>query len=330
MAAIRVSVLVERGFVPTELALIQDTLRIAQRLEPNFECFVDVCTTRSEPLIEGAGGALTRATRFETLFANPPHYTIVLGGARISTSFEDIRKRLLRIERMGGTIILLSDAAAEWKRLNDHKENLTSHWENEQLERDAGFSFSTDLPLYTRNSRVITSAGMASTIDVILQHVIGEQSLKLAQSVAQTMLSGEIRDGDTTQPRNSNEVLALEQAKIAPIISAMEDAVEVPLTTTELANIAGFSVRQLERKFRALLKQSPVAYYRLIRLRRAKRLIEQTSLSVAEISLACGFGSQSNFSKKYAQEFGVSPFKHRLQLSNVAPLERTDPNTEKK
>lgn len=110
----------------------------------------------------------------------------------------------------------------------------------------------------------------------------------------------------------------------------MENAVEVPLSTTELASIAGFSVRQLERKFRALLKQSPVAYYRSIRLRRAKRLIVQTSLSVTAIALACGFGSQSNFSKKYAQEFGVSPSKHRLQLSNIAPLERTDPDTEKK
>ena len=98
---------------------------------------------------------------------------------------------------------------------------------------------------------------MASTIDVILQHVIAEQSLKLAQSVAQTMLSGEIRDGDTTQPRNDNEVLALEHAKIAPIITAMENTVEAPLTTTELANIAGVSVRQLERKVSSPVETKP-------------------------------------------------------------------------
>lgn len=320
MTIVRVSILAEAGFVPTELALVQDVLRIAGRLEPDCDFVHQVCTTQSDNLVEGMGGTLVRAVPFETNHAPLPNYVVVLGGQRIAAAFRDIKTRLQWMARMGVRIVLLSDAAAEWKRLNGHAVGLTTHWENDQLERDAGRSFSDRLPLFVQRSRITTGGGMASTADLILKQIIEPHSVWLAQSVAQMLLLGDIRDGMTHQPRSENDVMALEHVKLAAVISAMEEAMEAPLTTTELAKIAGFSVRQMERKFRAILGRSPVAYYRSLRLRRAKRLVEQTTLPISEISIACGFGTFSNFSRKYAQEFGLSPSKQRAQLSTLARI----------
>ncbi|NBP94583.1 MAG: AraC family transcriptional regulator [Gammaproteobacteria bacterium] len=39
----------------------------------------------------------------------------------------------------------------------------------------------------------------------------------------------------------------------------------------------------------------------------ARRLLQQTELPLIEIAIACGFQSQSHFSRLYRKQFGVSP-----------------------
>lgn len=315
MKPVRVTILVEKGFVPTELALVLDVLRIATRLGSGVRFEHQVCTAQDDMLVEGLGGCLVRATPFQTDRITLPDHLVVLGGTGIRTAFHSLKSRLSRMERNGVGITLLSDAAAEWKRLYPDTDHITTHWENRQLDRDAGGSTDCHLPLFTLNVRIATGAGMASTADFVLTRIVAPHSLHLAQSVAQILLSGDIRDGSASQPRSENDVLTLQQMKLAPVISAMEEALETPLSMDELAAIAGVSVRQIERRFRAMLGQSPAEYYRSLRLRRAKTLVEQSTLPISEIAVACGFGSLSNFSKKYAQEFGLSPSKRRVQLS---------------
>lgn len=325
MKVVRVTTLAERGFVPTELALVLDVLRIATRLGTEVEFVHQVCTTQEDPLVEGMGGCQVRAIPFETDCHARPDHLVVLGGQGIASVFSDLKGRLSKLERSGVDIALLSDAAAEWKRLNPEKDHITTHWEIQQLDQDVHSITEPQLPLFTEQARIATGGGMASTADFILTRIVAPHSLHLAQSVAQTLLSGEIRDGSDRQPRSENDVLSLRQMKLASVISAMEGALETPLSMDELAAVAGVSVRQIERRFRTLLGQSPAGYYRSLRLRRARTLVEQSPLPISEIAVACGFGSLSNFSKKYAQEFGISPSKRRLQLSTASRRYSTSP-----
>lgn len=134
-------------------------------------------------------------------------------------------------------------------------------------------------------------------------------------ALVQDVLRIAIRRGP---PRRENDVNALRLVELETTIATMEDHLEAPLSTADLAAVAGLSVRQFERKFKTFLGQSPMTFYRSLRLRRARTLIEQTALPVSEISAACGFGSPSNFSKLYASAFGVSPSQRRGQLSAKA------------
>jgi transcriptional regulator GlxA family with amidase domain len=318
MTRVQVTVLVEKGFVATELALVQDVLRIATRLGQGIGFDLRICTTAETDLIEAMGGMMVRAAPLPLHDTTPSDHLVVLGGAGIRARFHKLLPRLRWSERMGQEILLMSDAASEWQRLNPDIEQITTHWQDHQVWSMANYETGGSLPLYTRTGRITTAAGMASTADVILSEVIAPRSTWLAQSVGNVLLMDRIRDGGAQQPRSENDVNALRLVKLETAIAAMEEHLDDPLPMAELAVIAGVSIRQFERKFKLFLGQSPAAFYRLLRLRRARTLIEQTALPVSEISVACGFGTPSNFSKLYASVFGVSPSQRRAQLSAKA------------
>ncbi|MEQ6165903.1 ATP-binding protein [Ekhidna sp. MALMAid0563] len=66
---------------------------------------------------------------------------------------------------------------------------------------------------------------------------------------------------------------------------------------------------QLFRKMKALTGQSPSAFIRTIRLKRAHQLLNAQAATVSEIAYATGFSSASYFIKCYKEQYGVSPGK---------------------
>lgn len=325
MARVSVTILVEPGFVPTELALVQDALRIANRLGQDVQFDVRICTTTKSDLVEGIGGMLVRTTPLPLNEAALSDHLIVLGGKGIGARFDVLRTRLRWCERMGQNIILMSDAAFEWQRLNPDSEQITTHWEDQQVRATSICEPHNKLPLFARTGRVTTAAGMMSAADVTLSLIVAPCSALLAQSVGNILLMDRIRDAAAEQPRSENDVNALRVAKLEKAIAAMEAHLEEPLSITELAALVGVSVRQFERRFKVYLGQSPAAFYRSLRLRRARLLIEQTAMSVVEIGLACGFGCSSNFAKLFSREFGISPIRHQTRFLAMAHDAKSDP-----
>src|SRR3546814_8288392 len=91
--------------------------------------------------------------------------------------------------------------------------------------------------------------------------------------------------------------LGISHSKLLQVIGLMEGYLEEPLARAELARRAGLSSRQLERLFRRYLGRTPTRYYLELRLHRARALLTQTSMSILNVALACGFVSASHFSK---------------------------------
>lgn len=119
------------------------------------------------------------------------------------------------------------------------------------------------------------------------------------------------------QQRYSREILV--QPSGVTIQSADEAFINQALTLVEahladshfsvdaLAEELGLSNRQLQRKFKALLGQSPNAFIRLIRLKRSQQLLEQGYGTVAEIAYAVGFNDPDYFSRRFQVVFGTTP-----------------------
>ena len=101
--------------------------------------------------------------------------------------------------------------------------------------------------------------------------------------------------------------LGIADPVVVGTVELMESAIEAPLKLPELARAAGVSTRQLERLFRRYLGCSPAQHYIRTRLERARGLLRQTTLSVMEVGLACGFTSASHFARTYRSHFKIVP-----------------------
>jgi AraC-like DNA-binding protein len=87
----------------------------------------------------------------------------------------------------------------------------------------------------------------------------------------------------------------------------MEANIEEPLTTDEIAQHVCVSRRQLERIFKQYLNRVPSQYYLELRLNKARQMLMQTSKSIIQIGLSCGFSSGPHFSSAYRNFFGATP-----------------------
>ena len=67
------------------------------------------------------------------------------------------------------------------------------------------------------------------------------------------------------------------------------------------------------------LNRSPTHYYLGLRLDRARFLLLQTSLSILNVALACGFVSASHFTKCYRAFYGRTPYRERGATAAFAP-----------
>lgn len=110
------------------------------------------------------------------------------------------------------------------------------------------------------------------------------------------------------------------QPKLTEAVSLMEANYEEPLPTEEIARLVGVSRRQLERLFKQYLNSLPSRYYLELRLVRARQLLQQTSQSILQIGLSCGFSSGPHFSSAYRNHFGITPREQRTQRLSNSPL----------
>lgn len=80
-----------------------------------------------------------------------------------------------------------------------------------------------------------------------------------------------------------------------------------PLRLTDLAAVAGLSEYHFARMFRQSQGQAPHQYLLQQRLLRAEQLLQESSDSITEIALRCGFSSTSHFSNRFRQARGITP-----------------------
>jgi transcriptional regulator GlxA family with amidase domain len=94
------------------------------------------------------------------------------------------------------------------------------------------------------------------------------------------------------------------------MLAHLGEALRMP----ELAARCGISTRSLNRRFRAALGTTPLAFLQEARTAAARELLGASNLGVAEIAARCGFGSASHFSRSFTAHAGVSPQDYRRRV----------------
>lgn len=91
-----------------------------------------------------------------------------------------------------------------------------------------------------------------------------------------------------------------------------------------LADELGVSVRQLQRKTKALLDETPTALIRVMRLKKAGQLIEAAFGTVSEVAYAVGFNNPTYFTKCFREYFGEAPTSWKKNVESDEGQERRE------
>ena len=105
--------------------------------------------------------------------------------------------------------------------------------------------------------------------------------------------------------------------RVVTALRLMDSPIESPISRRDIAKATGVSLRQLERLFQDQLGYGIHARYLLVRLARARHLLQETSLPIGKIAAATGFVSSGQFSRAFRRRFMSAP--SELRRRRVPP-----------
>jgi transcriptional regulator GlxA family with amidase domain len=164
--------------------------------------------------------------------------------------------------------------------------------------------------LFVDEGPVLTSAGVASGLDLCLHLIRQDAGPDLAGRTARRVVIPAWRDGGQAQyiehvgPAEGGHPLQ-------PTIAWMEENAHAELDLQAIADHASVSVRTLNRRFREHFGTTPLGLLARMRVDRARRLLESTGMTVDRVAEESGFGSYASLRLHFLRTVGVSPQKYR-------------------
>lgn len=101
----------------------------------------------------------------------------------------------------------------------------------------------------------------------------------------------------------------------------MREDVRGELSLGEFAQSVNLSVWRLCHIFKSDVGMPPIRYLRLLRMERARDLLESSFLSVKEIAFQVGLNDESHFVRDFKTTYGFSPALYRSQFKNKVGVE---------
>jgi len=110
-------------------------------------------------------------------------------------------------------------------------------------------------------------------------------------------------------------ITSLDEKLIEKAIQIVEDHMsDTEFSVEILCEILGLSRGHLYKKLMAIIGKGPSEFIRVVRLKRGKQLLGRSQLQIAEIAYEVGFNSPKHFTKKFKDEFGMSPTEYIRSL----------------
>ena len=262
--------------------------------------------------IESSGGLTLSPAR---QVADVAHITnVALCGGLDTHKFDDKRTLnwLRRVARQGANVGAISTGSHVLARaglLDGYR--CTVHWEDLAAFRERYPKLDVSDEIFEIDRSRFTCSGGTASMDLMLHVIALQHGHGLAAAVAEQFMHERIRDRHDHQRMNLRARLGVAHPKLLQLVARMEETLETPLSRAELAQGVDLSTRQLERLFRKYLHRTPTRFYLELRLERARLFLRQTSMSVLDVALACGFVSASHFSKCYREHFARRPGEER-------------------
>lgn len=190
----------------------------------------------------------------------------------------------------------------------------TSHWAScsELARRYPEVAVDPD-PIFVQDGRVWTSAGVTAGMDLSLALVAEDLGEEVALEVARWLVLFLRRPGGQAQ-FSSHISTPASRSGLREVQLWIADNLDADLRVESLADQAGMSARNFARAFRSETGLTPAAYVEVLRLERARQLLEGPPEPIDQIAVTCGFGTPETMRRAFARRLGVSPAEYRQRF----------------
>ena len=189
----------------------------------------------------------------------------------------------------------------------------TTHWASaaELAQRFPAVTVDPDV-LYVDEGEVLTSAGVASGLDLCLHVIRRDHGARYAAAIARRTVVAPHRDGGQAQfierpIEGEGEGAARLEATRAWALARLAS----PLDVTTLARHACVPPRTFARRFREETGTTPAQWVLDQRTLVARRLLERSDMPVEQVATECGFAGAASLREQFARRVRTTPTAYR-------------------
>jgi transcriptional regulator GlxA family with amidase domain len=176
-------------------------------------------------------------------------------------------------------------------------------------------------PIFVRDGRVWTSAGVTAGMDLALALVEQDLDREAALTIARHLVLFLRRPGNQSQFSASLAAQQAEREPLREIQRALLEDIAGDHRVEAMAARAHMSARHFARAFLAETGVTPARHVERVRVEAARRLLEDTSEPLAAIAADCGFGTAETLRRVFLRTLHVGPAEYRRRFHAHNPKE---------
>jgi len=285
------------------------------RADPVYE--VEVVAAQTGP-VKTSSGVEILATRPLTAVRGPLDTLLVAGGVGSREALRSplvlgfLRRMAPRARRLASVCtgaFLLAEAGL----LNGRR--ATTHWAYcaELAKRYPQVLVESD-PIFVRDGRIYTSAGVTAGMDLALGLVEEDLGRTLALAVARQLVLFLKRPGGQSQFSAQLAAQSAEREPLRDLQAWISEHPEADLGIERLARRVAMSPRNFARVFLREIGVTPAKFILRVRVEAARRRLEESRDDVEAVAATCGFGSAEVMRRAFLRTVRVSPSAYRSRF----------------
>ena len=302
----RFSILIFPGFPMMAFSAVIEPLRAANAI--SGETLYEWVTVGGEPGIIRASSGIAVSPDYMADNAPKTDYIVVCSGGNADRlQAQQPLNWIRRNVRAGAHVGSVADGAFYLGRagLLDGF-TCTLHWQSQPAFAEAFPNARLARDLYVIDRTRFTSAGGIGAFDMMLDLISRHHGEALVRGIAEWFVHDRIRASTDRERLQLRLRTGIRDELVLSAVEAFESSGE-GLEISRVAAALGVSIERLERAFRAEIGMLPAEYFKRMRLKHARDLLEHSRMSVREIGLASGYQSFSAFVRAFRNVYGKTP-----------------------